>query len=182
MLDHPMSPGWKEMDDWSPAGGMLLHDEEDDEFDEGGDSGDVMDEDVYDGDGVQKTWSGVSDASRVVEDVLKPGMIFGEGLEFQGEVIVPAVGRLMTTETGEKVGMPLRRGGSEAGVGRGTAAVGGPEVQPAKKSYEVVRQLGSGSYAVVYLVKERGGRKREYGESSRIWNGCDLFSMLMVGI
>jgi hypothetical protein len=149
-----------DFDDWQPAGGILLGTEEEAVEDEGDHQAGGEDEEGYEG----RTWTGLSDASRVVEHVLKPGMLFGEGLEFQGEVIVPAVGR---GGDGDLEVLPLRRGGSE--VGKQVRATGethglGGSVEAAKKVYEVVRQLGSGSYAVVYLVREKGGRKREFGE------------------
>ncbi|WVQ80412.1 hypothetical protein IAT38_002517 [Cryptococcus sp. DSM 104549] len=149
--------GVDEMDDWQPAGGMLLESGDDDSalspsvdrvdsaFGPG--AGSEGDDDKY-----GAAWSGGSDASRVVEDVLTQGMIIGEGLKFQGEVIVPAVSRMALAD-GSDVGLPLRRGGSEA-----TKVVRG-DGRMEKKRYEVVRRLGTGSYAVVYLVKERGGRK-----------------------
>ena len=141
-----------DFDDWQPTGGMLLgSDEETPEDDLPNDKRDwaIEDED---------------DDNTPVKDVMKPGMLFGEGLEFQGEIIAPAVGKVNGDSSDE--GMPLRRGGSEAPK----ALRGMPGVHHHgrdKKVFEVVRQLGSGSYAVVYLVKERGGRKREYGESLR---------------
>ena len=150
MAGDVWAPGVDDFDDWQPTGGMLL----------GSDEEAVEDED-------QKNWAiDDDDENRLVNDVLKPGMLFGEGLEFQGEVVAPAVGRLSGDSSDE--GMPLRRGGSEAPK----ALRGMPGVHHHgrdRKAYEVVRQLGSGSYAVVYLVKERGGRKREYGE-------CDVGS------
>ncbi|WVO14879.1 hypothetical protein L204_102518 [Cryptococcus depauperatus] len=138
------APGVEELDDWQPAGGMLLsHDDEnalvDDEFN-------------FDNVKFDPSWSGGSDVSRVVEDALTPGMIIGEGLKFQGEIIVPAVSRMALAD-GSDIGLPLRRGGSEA-----TKVVRG-DGRTEKKRYEVVRRLGTGSYAVVYLVKEKGGRK-----------------------
>ncbi|WVQ94033.1 hypothetical protein IAU59_001111 [Kwoniella sp. CBS 9459] len=144
-LSESWAPGVEEMDDWQPAGGMLLD----------GDDENAIDEDDFDEyQGREKSWSGFSDDEPVVEEILKPGMVIGEGLDFQGEVIVPAVGR--AASGGFDEGLPLRRGGSEAT--KATRADGKHE----KKRYEVVRKLGTGSYAVVYLVKERGGRKREY--------------------
>ncbi|WVR03332.1 hypothetical protein IAU60_000323 [Kwoniella sp. DSM 27419] len=141
------APAVEEMDDWQPAGGMLLDDEEDDSAESDDDADD------YD-QGREQSWSGFSDDEPAVEEVLKPGMLIGEGLEFQGEVIVPAVGRVASGGLDE--GLPLRRGGSEATkVTRGDG-------RTEKRRYEVVRKLGTGSYAVVYLVKERGGRKREF--------------------
>jgi hypothetical protein len=145
MLDSGWTPRVEELDDWQPAGGMLLDDQDDsaieDELEDDGDHG--------------RAWT-TGTEEREVEDILSPGMLFGEGLQFRGEVIEPAVGK-MGNGDGDDVGLPLRRGGSEVGQARRQ----GEE----KKTYEVVRQLGSGSYAVVYLVREKGGRRREYGES-----------------
>ena len=136
------APGVEEMDEWQPEGGMLLGgDNKGNEYevdDQGGGEGRMF------------------EAERGVQDVLSPGMLFGESMEFQGEVIQPAVGRWTTGADGDDVGLPLRRGGSE--VGKKVRA------ENTKKVYEVVRQLGSGSYAVVYLVREKGGRKRDFGE------------------
>jgi hypothetical protein len=141
--------------DWQPTGGMLLGSDEE-----------AIEDDSSD-DGEQQHWAlDDDDDNPIVKDVLSPGMLFGEGLEFQGEIVEPAVGRLSGDDSDG--GMPLRRGGSEAPK----ALRGKPGVHHhgrERKSYEVIRQLGSGSYAVVYLVKERGGRKREYGESSRLY-------------
>jgi hypothetical protein len=128
------------MDDWQP--GVLL------DADEATDSFGFDDE--YGSNG--RSWTAESEASHVA-DVLRPGMIFGEGLEFEGDVIAAAVGRIDATDV-----VPLRRDGSQMGTARGSQG-GRPRT---KKTYEVIRQLGSGSYAVVYLVRERGGRKREY--------------------
>jgi len=137
-----------DFDDWRPTGGMLLGSDEDTGED------DLLDD--------KPDWAIVEEESNApVKDVLKPGMLFGEGLEFQGEVIAPAIGKVSGESSDE--GMPLRRGGSEAPK----ALRGMPGVHHHgrdRKVYEVVRQLGSGSYAVVYLVREKGGRKREYGE------------------
>jgi hypothetical protein len=133
----------EELDDWQPAGGMLLGDMDED-------SAIADDVDGYD-DG--RVWSGISDSP--AKAVMRPGMLFGEGLEFQGETIEPAVGK---GADGDGI-LPLRRDGSGVGQKRR------PGLQEeGKKRYEVVRQLGSGSYAVVYLVREKNGRKREYGE------------------
>lgn len=103
-----------------------------------------------------RAWS--ENGERPAKDIMRPGMIFGEGLEFQGELIQPAVGK---GAGGDGV-LPLRRDGSAVGQKRRPGVVNDKEEE--KKRYEVVRPLGSGSYAVVYLVREKGGRKREYGE------------------
>ncbi|OWZ79211.1 serine/threonine protein kinase [Cryptococcus neoformans Bt85] len=144
-MSESWAPGVDELDDWQPAGGMLL--------DHGEDEVSAVDDymDDYD-DKVEQVWSGFSDSSPVVEDVLTPGMVIGEGLKFQGEIIVPAVSRMAMAD-GSDVGLPLRRGGSEA------TKVLRQDGRYEKKRYEVVRRLGTGSYAVVYLVKERGGKK-----------------------
>ena len=142
------APGVEEMDDWQPAGGMLL--DNDDE---------VIEDDLDDyGDG--RTGTGYSDISREVEDIMQPGMLFGEGREFQGEIVEPAIGRL-----GDDAILPLRRGGSEVNHARldHLHAAGIKEPEKEKKLYTVIRLLGSGSYASVYLVREKGGRRREYG-------------------
>ncbi|ODN75911.1 hypothetical protein L202_05896 [Cryptococcus amylolentus CBS 6039] len=144
-MSDSWAPGVEEMDDWQPTGGMLLDHGEDEV---------ARVESQVDDDKVGQTWSGDSDASRIVEDVLTHGMVIGEGLKFQGEVIVPAVSRMALAD-GSDVGLPLRRGGSEA------TKVLRTDGRTEKKRYEVVRRLGTGSYAVVYLVKERGG-KREF--------------------
>jgi len=156
------SPGVREMDDWQPEGGILL---------DGGDDEVIEDEVEDQGAGEGRTWTGVSEAERAVENVLSPGMLFGEGMEFQGEVVQPAVGRWGTAADGNDVGLPLRRGGSD--VGRSQR--GELRTDSMQKVYEIVRQLGSGCYAVVYLVRERGGRKREFGESlcSRSMDNAD---------
>ena len=141
----------RDLDEWTPTGGMLLDDgvghDRDDEA--------IVDDGLED-DGRQWTFDDEGD-ERAVEDVLSPGMLFGEGQEFQGELVQPAV-RQVTGEDGSQ-GFPLRRGGSEIGK-----TIRGDVAANSTKVYEVVRQLGSGSYAVVYLVREKGGRRREYGE------------------
>lgn len=138
---NPVAPGLDDFEDWQPTGGMLL-DGDDNAIDED------LDDEAYDKDWPQ------DDERDEVEDVLTAGMLFGEGLEFQGEVIKPAVGK---GNGSSDEGLPLRRGGSE--IQRGARH------PREKRVYEVVRKLGSGSYAVVYLVRERGGRRREFGES-----------------
>ncbi|WWC97310.1 hypothetical protein V866_004189 [Kwoniella sp. B9012] len=147
--------GADEMDDWQPAGGMLL--------DGDGEDSALMDDeerDEFDDKDKGRSWTGFSDdsssSSPHVEEPLKPGMLIGEAMEFQGEIIVPAVGRMPNGTGDDDIGLPLRRGGSEAT--KFTRTDGKQE----KKRYEVVRKLGTGSYAVVYLVREKGGRHREY--------------------
>lgn len=130
-----------DMDDWQPAGGIMLDaDESTDTF--------SFDDDDPQG----RSWTAESEVDERVADVLRPGMVFGEGLEFEGDIIEPATGRLQVGGTND---VALRRDGSKVGIPR-------KQTNSAKRSYEVVRLLGSGSYAVVYLVRERGGRKREF--------------------
>ncbi|KAF7321436.1 Kinase-like protein [Mycena kentingensis (nom. inval.)] len=71
-----------------------------------------------------KSPSSHSSFSSVLEDVLQPGDIVGDGVELQGEMI-----RLVS---------PLN---------------GPTDTEPARE-FEVVRRLGAGSYAVVYQVLE----------------------------
>ena len=149
--DAAFMPGPIDFDplgDLQPTGGLLLDDEGSDTHRD-----EAVIEDDVDDHGRQWTVDGYQEED-VVEDILSPGFEFGEGLEFEGEVIQPAVGRVAGINGSE--GLPLRRGGSEAGKpSRGNAP---------NKVYQVIRRLGSGSYAVVYLVREKGGRRREYGE------------------
>ncbi|EIW67802.1 hypothetical protein TREMEDRAFT_39946, partial [Tremella mesenterica DSM 1558] len=108
-------------------------------------------EEVLDMGEAGRTFTDESDVGRTAEDIMYSGMLFGEGREFQGEVVEPAVRKLSDDEA-----LPLRRGGSEVNHVRENGHA------PEKKTYQVIRQLGSGSYAVVYLVREKGGKRREY--------------------
>lgn len=76
------------------------------------------------------TQSRASSASSTIEDVLAPGDIVGEGCSLQGESI-----RLVSISSQLDVDDD-------------------PELREPAQEFEVVRRLGSGSYAVVYLVKE----------------------------
>ncbi|KAF9237500.1 kinase-like protein [Melanogaster broomeanus] len=67
-----------------------------------------------------------SSSSSVTEDVLAPGDLIGEDILLQGQLIRPASG-------------PFTHENSEFGLA---------------KEFEVIRRLGTGSYAVVYLVRE----------------------------
>jgi hypothetical protein len=99
-----------------------------------------------------------SDEEPVQDDgeIFTPGQLFGEGLPFQGELVEPV---LQVSEIDQ---MALRRAGSEFGYKRAS-------VRDAvdQRQYRVVRTLGTGSYAVVYLVKEVGGKGKEFGTLSR---------------
>lgn len=77
------------------------------------------------------TQSQASSASSILEDVLAPGDIVGESCLLQGETI-----RLVSISSNPE------------------AEDGDLELREPTKEFEVVRRLGSGSYAVVYLVKE----------------------------
>ncbi|TFY75195.1 hypothetical protein EWM64_g8818 [Hericium alpestre] len=74
--------------------------------------------------------AGNSSSSSLAEDVLSQGDLVGEGIALQGEPM-----RVVPISSAQ----PLKAGAQE------------PE--PARE-FEVVRKLGSGSYAVVYLVRE----------------------------
>lgn len=90
-------------------------------------------------------------------DILPLGFKFGAGLPFQGEIIenVDPVGSLKSR--GKEVpGATCARFNSPR-LGHASLAIG--------KAFEVVRKLGSGSYAMVYLVKEVGGAGQEFGMS-----------------
>jgi hypothetical protein len=90
-------------------------------------------------------------------DMLPLGFKFGAGLPFQGEIIenVDPVGSLKSR--GKEVpGATCARFNSPR-LGHASLAVG--------KAFEVIRKLGSGSYAMVYLVKEVGGIGQEFGRS-----------------
>ncbi|KAJ9123184.1 hypothetical protein QFC22_001377 [Naganishia vaughanmartiniae] len=87
-------------------------------------------------------------------DILPLGFKFGAGLPFQGEIIenVDPVGSLKSR--GKEVpGATCARFNSPR-LGHASLAIG--------KAFEVVRKLGSGSYAMVYLVKEVGGGGQEF--------------------
>lgn len=134
-----------EEDDWAPEGGLLL---DDDEYDHG------------------RSWTSMDDEydDPKSRPIFKPGDQFGEGLIFQGEVIVPAIGRAH----GHDIDHPLRRGGSEIGMPRRTGPVGmnatdGRERR--KTVYEIIKAAGEGSFAQVYHIREKGGKRRDYGES-----------------
>ncbi|KAG1715609.1 hypothetical protein ID866_1533 [Astraeus odoratus] len=64
--------------------------------------------------------------SSLIEDVLSPGDIIGEGILFQGHIVRPASASIDLED-----------------ISAGLAT-----------EFEVVRKLGTGSYAVVYLVRE----------------------------
>lgn len=74
-----------------------------------------------------------SSSSSVVADVLAPGDLVGEGLPLQGETIVR---------------VPISSSEPRA------------DYDDPAKEFEVVRMLGTGSYAVVYLVREVLSRPR----------------------
>jgi len=134
-------------EEWNPAGGMLLHDD-----------------DEHQG----RSWTSLDEEDEAgKKNILRPGDVFGEGLMFQGEVITPAIGRMH----GHDIDHPLRRGGSEIGMARRNGPVGvGPTAgrERQRTSYEVVRVAGEGSFAQVYYIRERNGKQREYGE----YRGC----------
>ena len=68
--------------------------------------------------------------SSLIEDVLSPGDTVGEGSLLQGELL-----RLVS-------------------LGPGSAPSRSSDYQEPAKEFQVVRRLGTGSYAVVYLVRE----------------------------
>ncbi|KAF9227283.1 hypothetical protein BS17DRAFT_775232 [Gyrodon lividus] len=70
--------------------------------------------------------SSSSSASSFIEDVLAPGDLIGQGIPLQGQLVRPA-------------SAPSTHEDNEFGLA---------------KEFEVIRRLGTGSYAVVYLVRE----------------------------
>lgn len=134
-----------EEDDWTPAGGILLGDE-----------------DEHPG----RSWTSMTDDDDdgMRRPVFMTGDQFGEGLYFQGEVIVPAIGRAH----GHDIDHPLRRGGSEIGMPRriGPVGMGATDGRERRKTvYEIIKAAGEGSFAQVYHIREKGGKRRDYGES-----------------
>lgn len=131
-------------DDWTPAGGMLLGDE-----------------DEHHG----RSWTSMTDDTEDImsRPIFAPGDQFGEGLMFQGDIIVPAIGRAH----GHDIDHPLRRGGSEIGMTRrnGPVGMGATDGRERRKTvYEIVKAAGEGSFAQVYHIREKGGKRRDYGE------------------
>lgn len=88
---------------------------------------------------------------RDVDDIFPAGYRIGEGIRFEGDIIEEVdpvarsreIGRSLPQSSANSIAALREEGRREAG-GKG-------------KVFEVVRKLGSGSYAVVYLVKEVGG-------------------------
>lgn len=132
-------------DEWTPAGGMLLDDEDD-----------------HPG----RSWTSMDDGGEDVmsKPIFAPGDQFGEGLLFQGDMIVPAIGRAH----GHDIDHPLRRGGSEIGMTRRIGPVGMVATDGRERSrtvYEIIKAAGEGSFAQVYHIREKGGKRRDYGKS-----------------
>jgi hypothetical protein len=91
------------------------------------------------------------------DDIFPPGHRIGEGTVFDGEVIEDVDPVARSKENGRS--LPQSSAGSIASLRESGSD---HEHSARRKTFEVVRKLGSGSYAVVYLVKEIGGT-REYG-------------------
>lgn len=79
-----------------------------------------------------------------IEDILSPGELVGEGIVLQGEVVWSAL---------------VSDRASQQGTG---------------KEFEVVRKLGSGSYAVVYLVREVLSRGTPFSDDGHCAGRLDL--------
>lgn len=94
-----------------------------------------------------------------LSDVFPLGHVFGAGHSFEGEIIEAVTPRRLASN-GREVPVPQFALGHHrrASLERGEIAT---------KSFKVVRQLGSGSFAVVYLVREIGGVGQEYGGCSK---------------
>jgi len=98
------------------------------------------------------------------DDIFPPGHRLGEGTVFDGEVVEDVDPVARSKENGRS--LPQSSAGSIASLRESGFD---HEHSGRRKTFEVVRKLGSGSYAVVYLVKEIGGT-REYGKAFwEIW-------------
>lgn len=84
------------------------------------------------------------------DDIFSPGFKIGEGLRFHGEIIEEVDPIARSRENGRSI--PQSIASSISSLKDHPNGISGK-----RKAYEVVRKLGSGSYAVVYLVKEVGG-------------------------
>ncbi len=93
-------------------------------------------------------------------NVFRKGDRFGCGIWFQEEIIeeLDPVARLVSK--GRNV-----PGANSSWSSSNQGEMSSPRAE-AGKEFEVVRKLGSGSYAIVYLVREVGDRGQEYGELS----------------
>ncbi|KAI0093165.1 hypothetical protein BDY19DRAFT_989831 [Irpex rosettiformis] len=92
---------------------------------------------------LRSTSSTPSSFSSSVLDVLSPGDVIGEGLGLQGEVVrcVP-----ITSLPAPDL--------APASSSQSYSAVAGSSNDEPARTFEVVKKLGTGSYAVVYLVRE----------------------------
>lgn len=81
-------------------------------------------------------------------DVLSPGDLIGEGMELQGEVVrcVP-ITPLPSPDLAPSQPEP-------ATPSQPSSSIAAPSAEEPACTFEVVRRLGTGSYAVVYLVRE----------------------------
>lgn len=92
------------------------------------------------------------------DDIFPPGYRIGEGLAFQGEIIEDVDPVARSKENGRS--LPQSSAGSIASLRENGLDL---EERSRKRIFEVVRKLGSGSYATVYLVKDIGGGQ-EFGQ------------------
>ncbi|KAI0688037.1 hypothetical protein BC835DRAFT_1408201 [Cytidiella melzeri] len=97
---------------------------------------------------VRSTSSNPSSFSSSVLDVLSPGDVIGEGMELQGEVVrcVP-----ITPLPSPNLALSLS---DTATPSQPSSSIARPSPEEPARTFEVVRRLGAGSYAVVYLVRE----------------------------
>lgn len=116
----------------------------------------------------RSTSSNPSSFSSSVLDVLSPGDVIGEGLELQGEVVrcVPITPLHSSDRT---LSHP-----EPATASCPSSTIAGPFSEEPARTFEVVKKLGTGSYAVVYLVREVLYRAPEVEENDYEDDGADL--------
>ena len=115
--------------------------------------------------------TGWDDREHDDDDIFPPGYRIGEGLAFQGEVIEDVDPVARSKENGRS--LPQSSAGSIASLRENGLD---QEERAKRRIFEVVRKLGSGSYATVYLVKDVGGGQEfgQYGISRLHATGADF--------
>jgi hypothetical protein len=108
--------------------------------------------------GNQPAWDGRDDNDDDDDGIFPPGYRIGEGLAFRGEIIEDVDPVARSKENGRS--LPQSSAGSIASLRENGLDA---DERAKRRIFEVVRKLGSGSYATVYLVKEVGGGQ-EFGE------------------
>ncbi|KAI0344751.1 Pkinase-domain-containing protein [Trametopsis cervina] len=112
-----------------------------------------------------------------VLDVLSPGDRIGEGLRLQGELVrrVPIPPLLQHDERERDLRAPavVKEQQQQPAASQRTSSIAVPSPEEPARTFEVVRRLGTGSYAVVYLVRERVGAESDNVSASSDGHGCE---------